>query len=283
ELREGEPLDVVLPRDPAALVDEVALHVADERDRSAEAECAEAEEIAEQLTEAARRRRGRHRLGRGGRWGDGHGLFPSGATVRPSNSVTESAFVHSPTLRRYATVWSCASTTFSTALHASARDMVCPSGPLSSEVLVEVVEDGRPSGQPILVFSVPHGEPGDQAIDPRRFRAVELRVLQVDVMDDRCDRAKRRVVEAQASEQHLERAEVTFMRELGLEHVEAQLAGLRPIASGRHELESCPGVDETPEQPSARDAVDVNSLARDPGAPTEVPELPAIGHRLHSP
>src|SRR5439155_10298979 len=115
ELREGEPLDVVLPRDPAALVDEVALHVADERDRSAEAECAEAEEIAEQLTEAARRRRGRHRLGRRGRWGDGHGLFPSGATVRPSNSGTESAFVHSPTLRGSAKVWSCASTTFSTA------------------------------------------------------------------------------------------------------------------------------------------------------------------------
>src|SRR5207253_10499868 len=113
ELREGEPLDVVLPRDPAALVDEVALHVADERDRSAEPECAEADEVAEQLAEGARRGSGRHRLGCRGRWGDGHGLSPSGATVGSSNSVTESASVHSPTLPGSAKVWSCASTTFS--------------------------------------------------------------------------------------------------------------------------------------------------------------------------
>ena len=102
-------------------------------------------------------------------------------------------------------------------------------------------------------------------------------------MDDRCDRAKRRVVEAHASEQHLERAEVTFMRELGLEHVEAQLAGLRPVAPGRHELESCPGVDETPDQPGARDAVDMDSLARDPRTAMKVAQLPAVGHPLQTP
>src|SRR5207249_1181512 len=182
ELREGEPLDVVLPRDPAALVDEVALHVADERDRSAEPECAEAEEVAEQLAEAARRPRGRQRRGR---WEDGHGLSPSGATVRPSNSVTESAFVHSPTLPGSAKVWSCASTTFSSALHALARNVVSPSGPLSSEVLVEVVEDSRPSGQPILVVPVPHADPADQAINPRRCRPSAI------LSKPRCARASR--------------------------------------------------------------------------------------------
>ena len=46
ELREREPFLVVLERDPAPALDEVALHVADERDRPTEAEGTEAEEVA---------------------------------------------------------------------------------------------------------------------------------------------------------------------------------------------------------------------------------------------
>jgi hypothetical protein len=49
---------------------------------------------------------------------------------------------------------------------------------------------------------------------------------------------QRRVVEAEASEQDLEGAAVALVRELGLEHVEAQFAGLGPIATRRDELEA---------------------------------------------
>jgi hypothetical protein len=51
ELGEREPFDVVALREPAALLDEVALHVADERDRAPEAEGSQAQEVAEQLGE----------------------------------------------------------------------------------------------------------------------------------------------------------------------------------------------------------------------------------------
>jgi hypothetical protein len=51
ELRERESLLVVLGRDPAASLDEVALHVAAERDEAAKAERAEADEVHEKLAE----------------------------------------------------------------------------------------------------------------------------------------------------------------------------------------------------------------------------------------
>jgi hypothetical protein len=47
ELREGQAFFVVARRDPAAILDEVALHVAAQRDRAAEAERPEAQEVAE--------------------------------------------------------------------------------------------------------------------------------------------------------------------------------------------------------------------------------------------
>src|SRR5262249_16012550 len=52
ELREGEALEIVLLLDPPSPLDEVGLHVAGERDRPAKAECAEAKEVAREVTEA---------------------------------------------------------------------------------------------------------------------------------------------------------------------------------------------------------------------------------------
>src|SRR5207247_4339375 len=49
KLREREPLLVVVRRDPATLVHEVALHVTRERDRSAEPQRAELEEVEDEL------------------------------------------------------------------------------------------------------------------------------------------------------------------------------------------------------------------------------------------
>ena len=67
-----------------------------------------------------------------------------------------------------------------------------------------------------------------------------------------------------ALEQHLEGAAVALVRELGLEHVEADLARLRRVALARHELEARLGVDEAADQPGRGDAVDVDALRASP-------------------
>ena len=84
-------------------------------------------------------------------------------------------------------------------------------------------------------------------------------------MDDLGDRLERRVVRPACAEQDLEGAVVALVRELGLEHVEAELARLRHVALGRHELEPGLRVDEAADQPGRGDAVDVHALARHPG------------------
>jgi hypothetical protein len=58
--------------------------------------------------------------------------------------------------------------------------------------------------------------------------------------------------------------------ELRVEHVEAKLARARNVATRRDELEGRLRVDEAPDQPGARDAVDVYAFPRDPGAPPDV-------------
>src|SRR5512132_2256082 len=71
---------------------------------------------------------------------------------------------------------------------------------------------------------------------------------------------------------HLEAAAVALMGKLGLEHIEAQFAGCRRVASGRHELEGRPLVDEPPNHPGTGDPVDVHALPGHPGAALEILE-----------
>jgi hypothetical protein len=54
------------------------------------------------------------------------------------------------------------------------------------------------------------------------------------------------------------------VRELGVEHVEAQLARRRRVTASGHELERRLLVDEATDQPRAGDAVDVDALPGDP-------------------
>src|SRR5216683_3098161 len=60
------------------------------------------------------------------------------------------------------------------------------------------------------------------------------------------------------------------MGKLGFEHVKTELAYSGPVASCRYEFEPCGRVDKSLNQPCARDAVDMNSLARDPCARAEL-------------
>lgn len=89
-----------------------------------------------------------------------------------------------------------------------------------------------------------------KASPPRRSRRIVFRLAALFSLD---------------SEEHLERAAIAFVRELGLEHVEAQLARLGRVALAAHEREARLRIEEAPDEPRAGDAVDVDVLASDPG------------------
>src|SRR6266545_607580 len=129
---------------------------------------------------------------------------------------------------------------------------------------VQVVEERGAALEPRLVIRVGRGHPGDDLADAGRLLPAVLRVLHVHVVDDLRDGAERRLIEPEALDQHLERAEVALVGELRLEHVEAQLALLRLVSLRRHELEARLRVDELPDEPSARHPIDLDPGPRDP-------------------
>src|SRR5262249_5968807 len=82
-----------------------------------------------------------------------------------------------------------------------------------------------------------------------------------------------RVVQPKAADQHFEAAPVALVGELGLEHVEAQLAWLGHVAARRHEFEPRAGIYESPDEPGAGDPVDMHAAARHPDAAPEILDL----------
>ena len=135
---------------------------------------------------------------------------------------------------------------------------------LPPKVFVQRVEHGPAAREALLVVAMRRRYTRDQGVDASELLASELRVLQIDVMNDLRERTERGVVEPETRDEDLERAAVTIVRELGLEHVEADLTAFGTVTAGRHELELGAGIDEPPNQPGARDTVDVNALPRDP-------------------
>src|SRR6516165_4205273 len=100
---------------------------------------------------------------------------------------------------------------------------------LLSKVLVEVVEDFGPTRDPLRIILGRYTDTLHQRSNPCDFGSPELAVLEIDIVDDLADGAKRCVFEAASVEQDLEGAFVALVREFRLEHVEAQLAFFRPI------------------------------------------------------
>src|SRR6476659_2784282 len=133
------------------------------------------------------------------------------------------------------------------------------------EVLVEVVEHFGTACKALRVIAGRGANAFHQRSDTRDFGPPELAILEVDVVNDLGNGAKRGILEAASIEQHLERAFVTLVGEFRLEHVETQFAFLRAVAFAGDEFEAGFRVDEAAYQPSAGDAVDVDALARDPG------------------
>src|SRR5207244_6764649 len=130
--------------------------------------------------------------------------------------------------------------------------------------LIEVVEHDRAETEARRVGSVLPGYPFEQSFDTGSLCAAKLRVLAVDVVHDLADRAERGVAQSKPPEQRLEGAAVAFVRVLGLEHVEAQLAPVRRVTLGSDEFEPGRLIDEALDQPRARDAIHEHAPARDP-------------------
>src|SRR5881394_3299709 len=115
------------------------------------------------------------------------------------------------------------------------------------------------------------GDSPEQALDTGSLVAAELLVLAVNVVYHLADRAQRGVAQPKPPEQRLEGAAVPFVRVLGLEHVEAQLAPARRVTLGSHEFEPGRLIDEALDQPRARDAIHEHAPARDPRPPAHSP------------
>src|SRR5437762_13638993 len=93
---------------------------------------------------------------------------------------------------------------------------------------------------------------GNQSLDPRGLGPPERRFLAVDVVHDVRDDAERMIAEPEARNERLEGAGVPLVSELGLEHVESDLARPRPVPLGGDELQMRLRVDEPANEPRAR-------------------------------
>src|SRR5207253_10087033 len=89
------------------------------------------------------------------------------------------------------------------------------------EIGIEIVEYAFAALDPLLIVARARANAGDQGPDSLGFRAPELAILEVDVVDDFGDRGSSGVIGPKAACQHLHGAGVADVRELRFEHVEA--------------------------------------------------------------
>src|SRR5262249_7093789 len=143
-------------------------------------------------------------------------------------------------------------------------ERACLSAPLP-EVLVEFIEDFGTARDPLRIILGRCADTLYKGSDTCNFGSAELAVLEIDIVDDLADGAKRRVLYAASLEQDLERALVALVGEFRLEHVEAQFTLLGPIAFAGDEFELGFRIDEAAYQQSTGDAVDIAPSARHPG------------------
>src|SRR3954462_9410325 len=106
----------------------------------------------------------------------------------------------------------------------------------------------------------------EHAFDAACIFSLEFPVTQIDVVNDFGDLQQRGIIELKPGKKRLEGAAVALVRVLCLEHVEAELARLGPIAFRRDELQARLRIDESANEPRTGDPVHKDSFARDPRA-----------------
>src|SRR5205809_6981364 len=130
---------------------------------------------------------------------------------------------------------------------------------------IQILQNCCSSRDAILIVAMSHSDAGDHHRDSRRFRPIELRLFQIDVMDNFTDRAECGIVQAHAVEQDFERAAIALMRKLGIEHVEAHLTVLWRVLLLGYEFEVRLWIDKTTDQPGACHPINVHACAGYPG------------------
>ena len=83
-------------------------------------------------------------------------------------------------------------------------------------------------------------------------------------MNDLTDFIQRWIVRDERLHKSLKRARVPDMRVFGFEHIESELAGLMCVALRIDKVKPRSTIDESTNEPCARDPVDMNILTGDP-------------------
>src|SRR3954453_2803022 len=128
--------------------------------------------------------------------------------------------------------------------------------------LMQIIENLDAALDSLRVIANAADQSGDHHRHPRALRAIEFRLLQVDVVHDLGDRAHAFVRDAGAPHQRLQRAAVAFVREIAAGHIEADL----PIARLRLrvEAEARFRIEEAADEPGGGEAIDANVRPRHP-------------------
>src|SRR5262249_2973647 len=140
----------------------------------------------------------------------------------------------------------------------------------STEVGVEVIEERGSAGHALVVGRMCEADPGDDVLDSLRLRKAELGILEIDVVNDLCDRTERCVLNVEPIDEDLERATVPLVGVLRFEHVETQFACFRSVTFACDELETRVRIEKPPDEPAAGHPIDVNSFPRNPGAAADL-------------
>jgi len=83
-----------------------------------------------------------------------------------------------------------------------------------------------------------HADAGDQPLYSRRLLTAELRVLEINVVNDLSDGTESRISEPTPLHQNFQRAAIAFVREFGVKHVKAEFTSKRLVVFCRHKLEA---------------------------------------------
>src|SRR6185436_8276705 len=129
---------------------------------------------------------------------------------------------------------------------------------------VEIIEKSTATLEPFLVVIRGECDAIEHLAHALCFAPPEPLVLEVEVVHDLGEGPQCGVAQADFGEQHLEGALLAPMRVFGVGHVEAQLIALRLVTRRSDELEARRRVDELPDEPRARDAIDVHTASGDP-------------------
>lgn len=129
---------------------------------------------------------------------------------------------------------------------------------------MQVVEHGQRALDPFFVALGPSHQPFQHRLHTCSLGALELLVLEIEVVNDLGDGPHALVGKAHAADQRLERAAILFVREIAADHVEPELA-VFVLGCWIGKAETCFGVDEAADEPGRGHSIDLDSGTCNPG------------------